>query len=145
MPLFWHGQLIVLVLQIYIHRILVYSLSNIQKALYPCITFICVLYCFPLLCNLLWSLIFIECNLFIYTLYILVTDGIVVIAMKCSSVCVLFCLVLTVIRSFSSLRRPGKFRVASFSIRALVYKAQRARHIRTIRKNSSDIGLVISN
>ena len=39
----------------------------------------------------------------------------------------------------------AKFYVVTVGIRALVYKAQRTRHVRTIRKNSSDIGLVISN
>ena len=39
----------------------------------------------------------------------------------------------------------AKFLAVTVGIRALVYKAQRTRHIRTIRKNSSDIGLVISN
>ena len=38
-----------------------------------------------------------------------------------------------------------EFRIVSFGIRALVYKAQRTRHVRTKRKNSSEIGLVISN
>ena len=35
------------------------------------------------------------------------------------------------------------FGVVSFGIRALVYKARRTRHVRTKRKNSSEIGLVI--
>ena len=38
-PLFLHGQVVVLVLQIYIHRILVYSWNDIRKALYPYIYF----------------------------------------------------------------------------------------------------------
>ena len=58
MPLFWHGQLVVLVLQIYIHRILVYSWNDIQKALYPYISFSCVCFifrCYVMYCNL-WYL-----------------------------------------------------------------------------------------
>ena len=47
--------------------------------------------------------------------------------------------------NYPTLSFTGKLRVFTVGIRALVYKAQRTRHIRTIRKNSSDIGLVISN
>ena len=141
MPSFWHGQLVVLVLQIYIHRILVYSWNDIRKALYPYITFSCALYYFPLLCNLLEYLIFVKCNLFIYTLYILVFWW-----NCCNSNEMFFRL-----RSFVCCSQSiwafltGEVRVVSAGIRALVDKAQRTRHIRTIRKNSSDIGLVISN
>ena len=52
-PYFPHGQLVVLVLQIYIHRILVYSWNDIRKALYPYISFSCVLYYFLLLYNVI--------------------------------------------------------------------------------------------
>ena len=143
MPLFWHGQLVVLVLQIYIHRDLVYNRNDIQKALYPYISFSCVLYYFSaavMYCNL-WYLVnvkywFILC-IFLYF------DGIVVINNE-----MFFCLRFDMscpqsnsFFLFSS--KTGEVRVASVGIRALL--ARRTRHVWTIQKNSSEIGLVISN
>ena len=70
------------------------------------------------------------------------SDGIVVIYnemfFRLRSVCGL-------LSTQSALSSSGKFRSFHRGIRALVYKAQRTRHIRTIRKNSLEIGLVISN
>ena len=73
--------------------------------------------CYVIYCNL-WYL---SNVIYSFILYIfLYSGGIVVITMKCSSVCVLLCVVLKV----SALSLPGKLRVLSVGIRALVYRAR---------------------
>ena len=101
-----------------------------------------------------------KCNLnlwyfgviFFYTLYILVIWCIVVIYNE-----MFFCMrsILSCSQTIGRFRTVwvglatdsdrAKFLLVTVGIRALVYKAQRTRHIRTIRKNSLEIGLVISN
>ena len=61
--------------------------------------------------------------------------------MKCSSACVLIRLVLKAIRAFLT----GEVRVVSAWYQSFGLQISRTRRIRTKRKNSPEIGLVISN
>ena len=143
MPLFWHGQLVVLVLQIYIHRILVYSWNDTGKLCIriSLLVVYCIIFrCYVFKCN---SNLWYFCVIFIH-LYSVYSCNL----MHCCNIqwnVLLYAFCCGLFSNYPTLSFTGKLRVFKVGIRALVYKAQRTRHIRTIRKNSSDIGLVISN